>query len=106
MSMPELKYKPRASTTRIGDLVDTLLHKTIEPAQTRLDPLAQAWDEIVPPGLAAHCHVKGLVSGQLSIGVDSPVYMYELQLCSQDLVQALQQRCPRSGLRRLKLMLG
>ncbi len=104
--MPELKYKPRESTTRIGHLVDTLMHKTIEPAQTRLDPLAQAWDEIVPPGLAEHCRVKGLVSGQLRIGVDSPVYMYELQLCSQDLLQALQQRCPRSNLRRIKLMLG
>jgi len=106
MSMPELKYKPRASTTRIGHLVDVLLRKTIEPGQTRLDPLAQAWDRVVPPGLAAHSRIKGLVNGQLRIGVDSPVYMYELQLCSQDLLQTLKQECPRSGLRTIKLMLG
>ena len=106
MSLPELRYKPKAATARIGNLVDTLLREFIKPAQTRLDPLEEAWAEIVPPGLAAHCRVRGLVNGQLRIGVDSPVYMYELQLCSQELLETLQQRCPRSGLRRLKLTLG
>ena len=106
MSLPELRYKPRASTDRIGNLVDTLLRETIKPAQTRLEPLEEAWEQIVPPGLAAHCRVRGLGSGQLRIGVDSPVYMYELQLCSQDLLEALQRRCPQSGLRRIKLTLG
>ena len=106
MSIPELKYKPRASTARIGHLVDTLLRESIKPAQTRLEPLAEAWNRVVPPGLAAHCRVKGWGSGQLRIGVDSPVYLYELQLCRQDLLQALKQSCPRSGLREIKLTLG
>lgn len=106
MSIPELTYKPRGSSVRLGRLVDTLLHETLKPAQTRLDPLAQAWDSVVPAGLARHCRVKGLVNGQLRIAVDSPVYMYELQLCSQDLLQALKQCCPKSGLRKIKLTLG
>lgn len=106
MSIPELRYKPRASTTRIGQLVDALLRESIKPGQARTDPVLEAWNRIVPPGLAGHCRVRGLSNGLLRIGVDSPVYMYELQLCSQDLLEALQRRCPQSGLRRIKLTLG
>ena len=105
MSMPELRYKPRASTTRIGKLVDTLLRESIKPGQARIDPVLETWSRIVPPGLAGHCRVRGLSHGVLRIGVDSPVYMYELQLCSQDLLEALKRCCPRSGLRRIKLSL-
>jgi len=106
MSLPELKYKARENTKRLGDLVDTLMERSIKPGQKRLSPVFEAWLAIVPPGIVPHCRVKGVVKAELRIGVDSPVYLYELQLCSQDLLKALQERVPKAGLRRIKFILG
>ena len=106
MSLPELRYKARENTRRIGDLVDTFMERSIKPGQKRLSPVFEAWLAIVPPGFAPYCRVKGVVKSELRIGVDSPVYLYELQLCSQDLLKALQEKVPGAGLRRIKFMLG
>ena len=106
MSLPELSYKARENTKRLGELVETLMEKSIKPGQRHVDPVCAAWLDIVPPGFAAYCRIKGLVRSELRIGVDSPVYLYELQLCSQDLLKALQERVPKAGLRRIKFMLG
>ena len=106
MSLPELRYKARKNEKRLGDLVNSVMERSIKPGQKRLGPVAEAWLAIVPPGFAPYCHVKGVVRSELRIGVDSPVYLYELQLCSQDLLKALQERAPKAGLRRIKFMLG
>ncbi|MHC4494517.1 MAG: hypothetical protein ACYSYM_01700 [Planctomycetota bacterium] len=34
--------------------------------------------------------------------VDSSSYMYELQLCSSELLEELQQQCPKARLTRIK----
>ena len=106
MSLPELKYRVRPNTKRLGDVAHTVMERSIKPSQKQLGPVAQAWLSIVPPGLAPYCRVKGVVRSELRIGVDSPVYLYELQLCSQDLLKALQEKAPKSGLRRIKFILG
>jgi len=106
MSLPELRYKVRPNTKRLGDLIHTIMERSIKPSQKRVNPVVEAWLSIVPPGLAPYCRVKGVVKAELRIGVDSPVYLYELQLCSQDLLKALQEKVPRAGLRRIKFILG
>jgi hypothetical protein len=106
MPLPELRYKTRPNTKRLGDLVQTIMERSIKPRQKRLNPVVDAWLSIVPPGLAPYCRVKGVVRSELRIGVDSPVYLYELQLCSQALLKALQEKVPRVGLRRIKFILG
>lgn len=106
MSLPELRYKPRANAKRLGDVVDRIMQRSVHPSQKRLSPVVEAWSSTVPPGLAPYCRVKGVVGSELRIGVDSPVYLYELQLCSQDLLEALQEKVPRVGLRRIKFILG
>jgi hypothetical protein len=106
MSLPELRYKTWPNTKRLGELVDTIMRRSIKPNQKRINPVVEAWLSIVPPGFAPYCCVKGVVRSELRIGVNSPVYLYELQLCSQDLLKALQEKVPRAGLRRIKFMLG
>ena len=106
MSLPELSYKAAENTKRLGEVVNALMERSIMPGQKRVNPVVEAWLGIVPPGFAPYCRVKGLVRSELRIGVDSPVYLYELQLCSQDLLKALQEKVPKAGLRRIKFMLG
>jgi len=105
VSLPELKYKPRKREAVVGDLVTSLMKDIVEPHKSRLDPLVEAWSETVPPGLRSHCAVKALTGSQLVVRVDSSADMYELQLCSQDLLKELKRRCPRAGLQTIKLTL-
>ena len=106
MSLPELRYKVRPNTKHLGELVQRIMERSVKPRQKRISPVVEAWLSIVPPGLAPHCRVKGVVRSELRIGVDSPVYLYELQLCAQDLLEALQEKAPKVGLRRIKFILG
>ncbi|MCF7974332.1 MAG: DUF721 domain-containing protein [Phycisphaerae bacterium] len=106
MSLPELKFKARENTKRLGELAETFLERSVKPGQKHLSPVFDAWQAIVPPGFAPYCRIHGVVRSELRIGVDSPVYLYELQLCSQDLLKALQAKVPEAGLRRIKFMLG
>lgn len=106
MSLPELTYKTKQNAKSLGELVDKMMERSIKPNQKRANPVLEAWLSIVPPGFAPYCRIKGVVSSELRIGVNSPVYLYELQLCSQDLLKALQEKVPQAGLRRIKFMLG
>jgi hypothetical protein len=106
VSLPELRYKVRPNTKHLGELVQRIMERSVKPRQKRVSPVVEAWLSIVPPGLAPHCCVKGVARSELRIGVDSPVYLYELQLCSQALLKALQEKVPRVGLRRIKFILG
>lgn len=104
-ALPELKYNPKKREGVVGDLVASLMKDIVEPHKTRLDPLVEAWRETVPPGLRPHCAVKALTGSQLLVHVDSSADMYELQLCTQDLLEELKRRCPQAGLRTIKLTL-
>ena len=107
MSLPELTYKTKESATvRLGEVVDALMNQCIGPSQCRLDPVREAWLRIVPPGLAGHCRIKGVSRGELRVGVDSPVYMQELQWCHGELLKELQTQVPRAGLRKIRFQLG
>lgn len=95
------KYRPH----RVGDLVGDLLAATQRRKETA-DPVLAAWQQVVPPGLAPHCRIKAVVGSSLQVQVDSPAYLYELQLCRDELVQAVQGLCRRPRITNLKLTLG
>jgi hypothetical protein len=40
------------------------------------------------------------------VQVDSPSYVYELQLCSSELLNELQQQCPKARLTRIKFVVA
>ena len=106
MSLPELMSKTLSTSERLGPLVQSLMERTIQPAKLRVDPVVEAWSRSVPPALAAHCHVAGMSGGQLRVKVDSPVYLYEIQLCQDALLKELQTQVPRAGLRKIRFQLG
>jgi hypothetical protein len=93
------------SVCRLGDI----LGRVIEPmtaAQDEVGLVEQRWAELVPTHVAGHCRVRGIERGQLHVTVDSPVYAYEVRLCSHDLLEQIRHRCPGLGLRKIKVTLA
>lgn len=97
-----LLKKPYDTTCRLGDVLGRVLAPLIA-SQKKTLLIEDLWAEVVPSHVAAHCRIMGMHAGQLDVSVDSPVYAYELRMCSPDVVKHIQQRCPRLGLRKIKV---
>lgn len=93
-------------TVRLGDVLQEVLTEQISPLQARFGDLADAWGEIVPGELYEHCEIIDARGGELKVCVDSPAYMYELRLCSSELLEELQRQCPQARLKRIKFVVG
>jgi predicted nucleic acid-binding Zn ribbon protein len=93
-------------TAHLGDIVGQFMENQVSPRQIRFRNLAEAWNELLPPGLGEHCRISGISKGQLEVLTDSPSHMYELQLCSSELLEELQQRCPRFRITKIKFAIG
>ena len=90
----------------LGRVAQQLLAERILPQQAKFSQIDEVWRELLPTELHAHCEVVGISGGQLDVQVDSPSYVYELQLCSSELLAELQRQCPRVRLTRIKFTVG
>lgn len=97
--------KPRGAI-RLDQVVRELVDEQIFPKQARFSQVAEVWSQLLPAQLAGHCEIVELSGGQLDVQVDSPSYMYELQLCSSELLKELQRQCPKARLTRIKLVVA
>ena len=86
----------------LGRVAQKLLDERISPQQARYSQVDEVWSKLLPAELQAHCEIAGISGGQLDVQVDSPAYVYELQLCSSELLTELQRQCPRVRLTRIK----
>lgn len=86
----------------MGEVASGLL-ASLTPLHERCSSVGQAWEQVLPPGLRAHCRIGGFKGGCLRIVVDGASYMYELQLCKAELLKELQRLCPGTGLRRVQI---
>ena len=93
-------------TVRLGEVVEQLMAEQISPRQEKFSSIAEVWNLMLPAELAQHCEIVGVSGGQLKVQVDSPSYMYELQLCSSELLEELQQQCPKARLTKIKFVVG
>ncbi len=94
------------SSIRLGDVVTKLLEKQISPQQARYGRLADAWNRLLPAELKKHCRLADFSAGRLKVTADSSAYVYELQLCSSELLKQLQQQCPAVGITKIKVTIG
>ncbi len=93
-------------TSRLGDVLQSFVEKRLAPQQRKFGDVGEVWGRLLPAGLAKHCQIAGVGGGQLKVRVDSPAYMYELRLCSSELVNQLREECPRAGITRIKFVMG
>ncbi len=77
---------------KLGEVVSEYITQRIGPRQLCFSIVAEAWDDVVPNELRAHCILTDLSEGRLKVAVDSPVYLYELQLCRDELLKEIQRR--------------
>ena len=90
------------SATGIGQIVQQYLDGQVSPRQAVFSEVAEALSRMLPEELARHCEIVDISAGLLKVLVDSPSYMYELQLCSSELLGELRQQCPRARLTKIK----
>ena len=93
-------------TVRLGDAVQQFLAEQVSPRQARFGAVAELWSQLLPAELCRHCEIVDISGGQLKVRVDSPAYKYELQLCSSELLEELQQQCPRARLTKIKFVVA
>ncbi len=93
-------------TAKLGDAVKQLMENRISPQQARFGPIAELWSQLLPAELCRHCKLADLSGGQLKVLVDSPTHLCELQWCSSQLLEELQQQCPRARIREIKFTVG
>jgi len=93
-------------TGRLGYTLRDILENRISPQHARFSSIINAWHQLVPAELAQHCKVIGLSGAALRVLVDSPVYMYELKLCSSELLNKLQRQYPQARIRKIELAVG
>ena len=94
------------SAVRLDQAVRELVEEKVLPRQARFSQLAEAWDRLLPASLSAHCEIANIAGGQLDVQVDSPSYLYELQLCSAELLDELQRQCPKLRLTKIKFVVA
>jgi hypothetical protein len=85
---------------KMGDLVSGFVDR-MAPVNSQYDSVAQAWENLLPGNLRAHCRIGGLGNGCLKIHADGSSYLFELQLCKAVLLRELQRLCPSAKIRRI-----
>ncbi len=94
------------SAVRLSEAAERLMNEQISPRQEKFGLITEVWNLMLPAELAQHCEIVGVSGGQLKVRVDSPSYMYELQLCSSELLEELQQQCPKARLTKIKFVVA
>ena len=93
-------------TVRLGDVAQHFVTKWVSPRQARFGAVVEVWSQLLPVELRRHCEIVNISGGRLKVRVDSPAYMYELQLCSSQLLKELQRQCPKARLTEIKFVVG
>jgi hypothetical protein len=93
-------------TSKMGDVVQTFVTRWVSPRQARFGAVVEVWSQLIPAELHKHCEIVDVSGGQLKVRVDSPSYRYELQLCGSELLEELQQQCPKARLTEIKFVIA
>jgi len=93
------------TTVRLGDVLRGLMDNQISRRQADFRSAEELWSSVLPAELSRHCKIAGISGGKLLVQVDSPSYMYELQLVSCELLKELRQQYPRVPVEKIKLVL-
>jgi len=96
----------RADAERLGDVAKQLMQGWISTQQSRYESLTELWGELLPEELGRHCEITDVSGGQLKVAVDSPSYVYELRLCSTELLKELRQKCPSAKINKIRFVVS
>ena len=92
--------------TPLADVLRAVLERLPDAARLADHELWSHWDAVVGPTIAAHARPHRLQRGVLTVSVDAPEWMQELQFQKQDLRDRLNARAGRTVVRDLYLLLA
>ena len=92
--------------TPLGEVLRLVLERLPDAPRLADHELWAHWDAVVGPKIAAHARPHRLRRGVLTVSVDSPEWMQELQFVKQDLRERLNARIGRTAVRDLYLLLA
>jgi predicted nucleic acid-binding Zn ribbon protein len=90
----------------LGEVVSELVQNRILPQQIRFGLIIAAWHQMLPAELYRHCRIVEISNNRIQVRVDSPSYMYEMQLCRAELLKELARRCPQARIKDIKVVVG
>jgi predicted nucleic acid-binding Zn ribbon protein len=96
----------KQGAAKLGDVVRELMDNQISQRQAELSSVEEFWMSALSAELSPHCKIAGISGGKLTVAVDSPSYMYELQLASFEILKELRRQCPRVPVEKIKLVLA
>jgi predicted nucleic acid-binding Zn ribbon protein len=100
------KKRHQDNAVRLGEVAREIMDNRLSPRQARFGSIPQLWSRLLPEELNRHCKIAGISAGQLKVLVDLPAYMYELRLCSSELLSELQRQCPRAHIKKIQFVVG
>ena len=92
-------------TVRLGDVFMPVMENCVAQ-QLLYESVIGMWDRLLPANLRQHCKITYISGGQLKVAVDSSSYIYELQLCSSEILKELQKKCPQAHIKKIKFVAG
>ena len=106
-SIINLRTKPKPDrTVKLGEVIRELMERRISPQHTMFGLIDELWNQLLPAELSQHCEIIDISGGCLKVLVDSSSYMYELRLCSSQILEQLQSECPRAQIKKIKFVIG
>ena len=94
-----------ADPSKMAEALEGFVER-LAPVHTNANSITEAWDMILPPNLRQHCRVGAITGGTVKVVADAASYMYELQLCKDELLAELRRLCPGAGVRRLQIAMA
>jgi predicted nucleic acid-binding Zn ribbon protein len=90
----------------IGRIIGSVLSSVKRQEQAPGNALIKDWDAVVGKAVAAHTRPGRLVNGDLTVFVDSSVWLSELQRYAQrEMLANLQKACGAGTVRKVRLQL-
>ena len=94
------------TTERLGDVLVSMMANKIMPQQELFCRASDIFNNLLPAEIYEHCRIDGLYNGQLRVIVDSPTYMYQLQIYNSDILAELKRQCSKYRIKKIKFAIG
>jgi len=80
----EMPWQGEGRARPVGEIILALVRRKRFHGEGRFGPLVQAWTEMVGEGIARRTQVCGFNDGTLTVEVDSPALLHELNSFMKD----------------------
>ncbi|MHC4637487.1 MAG: DciA family protein [Planctomycetota bacterium] len=96
------KYK---EPVKLGDAITKFMSR-VTPLADKYCTVEEYWNQSLPEEVKRHCRLGAVSGGLIEIIAESPSLLYELRLCSRQILKDLRINCPEAGIRKIKFVVG